>query len=216
MTYPNVPPRSAAAPILLALLTTFAISTARAQAPRRFTDVERARLEAGELLRRETPHSSSAPSTFGGVSFIRVRVPIERVWRAVRNIDLFPRLIPSLERATVIGSEPTSDGRTVTVVRFFHRAALATSLYHVRMQFDDAARTISFALDPTRPRDVAGGSGYMTLSAYGDGTLVSWGMTADAGNGAVAQLFGPFLNDWLLKPPLCLRDELEPGRVNEC
>ena len=56
----------------------------------------------------------------------------------------------------------------------------------------------------------------MTLTAYRGETIVAWGMLADVGAGMIQQLFGPFLNDWMLKPPRCLRDELEPGRVNEC
>lgn len=176
-----------------------------------FDAAERRQLLAGELVRRDASRTEGRHQLFGGTSWIRVRAPIARVWRAIRDPRIYPRLIPSLERVRVV--EQTGDA---VVLLMHHEYAIASTDYHARMTFDDAAHTVRFELDRTRPSEVRAGRGFLALSAYRGDTIVSWGMLADVGAGMIQQVFGPFLNDWLLKPPRCLRDELEPGRVNEC
>ena len=200
----------------LVLFATTALSfalcvTALAQDGRAFNPTEQRRLLAGELVRRDASRTHDGRRLFGGTSFIRVRAPIEVVWRTVSDPMVYPRLIPSLDRVRVVERRPNE-----AVLWMQHRYALSTSAYHVQMHFDEAAHRVSFELDQSRPRDVDGGRGFLSLSAYQGETIVSWGMMADVGNGMVARVFGPFLGEWLLKPPRCLRDELEPGRVNQC
>ena len=195
---------------LLAL--TLLLFTPRAHAQERgFSATEQRRLLAGELVRRDASRTEDGRRLFGGTSFIRVAASPERVWRTVRDLAIYPRLIPSLSHVDVVARE-----NGAVVLRFNHRYALSTSAYHVRMRFDDATRRVSFDVDRSRPGDVPGGRGFLELREYQGDTIVMWGMLADVGRGLVARVFGPFLNEWLLKPPRCLRDELEPGRVNEC
>lgn len=196
--------------LALALLCLFGAAAARAQT-RSFSAGEQRRLLAGELVRRDASREQGGRRLFGGTSFIRVRAPVETVWRAVRDLSIYPRLIPSLARVDVVRRE--GDG---FLLRMTHRYALSSSAYHVRMRFEDAAHRVSFEVDHSRPSDVRGGRGFLELREHAGGTIVMWGMLADVGDGVVARVFGPFLSDWLLKPPRCLRDELEPGRVNEC
>jgi len=185
-------------------------ATAGAQS-RAFTASERRQLVAGQLVRRDVTRNEGRNRLFGGTSWIRVRAPIDRVWRAVRDPSLYPRLIPSLDRVRVI--ERSSDA---VVLQMHHAFGIGSADYHARMTFDDDAREVRFELDRSRPRDVREGRGFLTLSEYQGDTIVAWGMLADVGGGTLQQVFGPFLNDWLLKPPRCLRDELEPARTNEC
>ncbi|HJL17120.1 MAG TPA: SRPBCC family protein [Sandaracinaceae bacterium LLY-WYZ-13_1] len=204
--------RRLAAPVAVLLAIAGLSSRTTAQRDgRAFTADERRRLAAGELVRRDITLDEDGHAMFGGTSFMRVRMPLERVWRVVRDPSIFPRLVPSLEHVEVVARRGDE-----LVLRMHHRYALASTQYHVRMRVDGAARRISFHLDRSRPHDVRAGRGFLELRAWGDDTMVSWGMLADVGAGILQEVFGPFLNEWLLIPPRCLRDELEPGRENTC
>jgi hypothetical protein len=176
-----------------------------------FTPAERRALLAGELVRRNVVRREGHNQLFGGVSFQLVHAPIDRVWRTVTNASLFPRLIPSLDEARVVEEHPT-----YRLIYMHHSAAMVSTAYHVRMHVDDATHSLRFDLDQSHPHDMRAGRGFLSLTPYRGGTIVSWGMLADVGGGAIMQLFAPFLNDWLLKPPRCVRDEVEPGRENTC
>ncbi|MBX3274625.1 MAG: SRPBCC family protein [Sandaracinaceae bacterium] len=197
---------------LAALLFSLSLgASALAQPSSAFSDAERRSLLAGELVRRDQARTEGRYQLFGGASWIRIRAPIDRVWATVRDPNIYPRLIPSLARVRVV----ERDGDEV-VLLMHHEYAIAATDYHARMTFDEAEHTVRFELDRRRPSEVRAGRGFLSLSAYRGDTIVAWGMLADVGAGAIQQVFGPFLNDWLLKPPRCLRDEVEPGRVNEC
>jgi len=176
-----------------------------------FTAEERRRLVAGELVRRDMTRTDRGARLFGGSSWQRVDAPLERVWAVVREPSRYPRLIPSLETVRVVARRGDEH-----VLRMHHAFGVGSADYFMRMTIDDATHTIRFALDESRPRDVQAGRGFVSLTPYRGGTIVAWGMLADVGGGMLQQVFGPFLNEWLLKPPRCVRDEIEPGRVNEC
>ncbi len=196
--------------LLWLALASLATATASAQS-RAFSAGEQRRLLSGELVRRDASGEREGRRLFGGTSFIRVRAPLDEVWAVVRDPARYTRLIPSLARVRVV------ERRDEQVLLWMqHRYALSTTAYHATMRFDAAAHRVEFELDASRPRDVDGGRGFLELASYEGDTIVSWGMIADVGDGLVARVFGPFLAEWLLKPPRCLRDEVEPGRVNQC
>lgn len=176
-----------------------------------FSAEERRRLLGGELVKRDVTRTEGRSQLFGGTSWQRVHAPIDRVWATVSDVSAYPRLIPSLERVRVVAEE--GDTR---VVHMEHVYSIASSSYYVRMQVDEAQHAIRFALDPSRPHDIQAGRGFVSLSSYRGDTIVAWGMLADVGGGALLQVFGPFLNEWLLLPPRCVRDEVEPGRTSSC
>ncbi|MCB9594629.1 MAG: SRPBCC family protein [Sandaracinaceae bacterium] len=207
----TAPERHARVAAVLTLLASSLLAASGLAQSSEFSPAERRQLLAGELVRRDGGRTEGRSRLFGGTSWIRVRAPIDRVWRTLRDTRVYPRLIPSLERVRVV--ERTEDG---AVLQMHHSMGIATADYYTRMSFDDAEHTVRFELDRSRPSELRSGRGFMTLTAYRGETIVAWGMLADVGAGMIQQLFGPFLNDWMLKPPRCLRDELEPGRVNEC
>lgn len=189
----------------------FVASPVAAQGERPFSAEERAQLLRGEMVRRDVSRSENGATLFGGASWMRVEAPIDRVWALITSPASYPRLIPSLESVRVVERD---EGETVMAMH--HAFGIGEADYFARMRVDAPARTISFELDTDRPRDVQSGRGFITLSPFRGGTIVAWGMLADVGAGMLQRMFGSFLNDWLLKPPRCIRDELEPGRVNEC
>lgn len=191
----------------LALATSAVAQTSSGE----FTDGERARLMAGELVTRNISRREGGNHLFGGASWQRVHAPIDRVWQIVIDPDAYVRLIPSLDQARVI--EDRGDSR---VVYMHHSYAIASTSYHAIMRLDHERHELRFDLDRSRPHDVREGRGFLALSAYRGDTIVAWGMLADVGAGVVQEVFGPFLNQWLLLPPRCLRDEVEPGRTPSC
>ncbi|MFK7987053.1 MAG: SRPBCC family protein [Sandaracinaceae bacterium] len=198
---------------VLGALTALALFTSpvAAQGQQPFSADERAQLLRGEMVRRDVSRSENGASLFGGASWMRVDAPLERVWALITSPSSYPRLIPSLESVRVV---ERVEGETVMAMH--HAFGIGDADYFARMRVDEPTRTISFELDTERPRDVQSGRGFITLSPFRGGTIVAWGMLADVGAGMLQRMFGSFLNDWLLKPPRCIRDEVEPGRVNEC
>ncbi len=176
-----------------------------------FTEAEQRTLVGGELLRRDLSHREGDRQLYGGASWQRVHAPIERVWEVATDPRSLTQLIPSLDEARVVSQQ---DG--ARVIYMHHSYAIAETSYYVRMEIDDAARSLRFRLDPSRPHDIREGRGFLSLSSYRGDTIVAWGMLVDPGAGVVTQLFGPMLNEWLLLPPRCMRDAVEPGRGPTC
>jgi carbon monoxide dehydrogenase subunit G len=198
------------------IITTLAIvsclaASAAAQDTSEFTPRERERLLAGELVRRDIVRREGRRELYGGASWQLVRAPIERVWRTVNDPQAYTRLIPSLDRVRVV--EDRADRR---LLYMHHSYGIGETEYHVVMRVDEGEHALRFDLDESRPHDMRAGRGFIHLTAYRGHTIVSWGMLADAGGGLIMQLFAGVLNDWLLLPPRCVRDEIEPGRRNQC
>jgi hypothetical protein len=200
--------RIASGALLLSLALTI---PAQAQEATEFSADERRRLLAGELVRRNISRREGANDLFGGASWQLVRAPIEEVWELVNDPRVYPHLIPSLREARVI----EEDGAT-RLVYMRHDYQIMTTAYYARMQVDEENHSLRFRLDTSRPHDMRAGRGFISLSRYRGHTIVAWGMLADIGAGMIMQVFGPFLNEWLLLPPRCVRDELEPRRERTC
>lgn len=198
--------------LLAALCAVASVATAQQESSAAFSASERRALMAGELVRRNVVRREGRNRLFGGTSWMRVRAPLDEVWSTISAPSAFPRLIPSLDRVRVVED---NDGERVMWMH--HSYAISETEYYIVMRTDPERHEIRFELDRSRPHgSLRAGRGFLSLSSYRGGTIVSWGMLADVGAGMVQQVFGPFLNDWLLKPPRCIRDEVEPGRVNEC
>lgn len=197
-------------PISVALaLALIGVSAHAQEAAAPFSDAERARLRAGELVRRSVSRTERRYSMTGGTSFQLVRAPLSTVWATVLDTSLLPRLIPSLERVRVV-----EDREHERLLEMHHAYSFASADYFARLQIDRDAHEVRFAVDPSRPSDLRAGRGFLRLSRYRGDTIVSWGVLADLG--AVAQVLGPMLHDWMLRVPRCVRDEVEPGRRNGC
>lgn len=176
-----------------------------------FTEPERAALIAGELVRRDFSRAEAGGVSYGGASWQRVEAPIDEVWRAATDPSALTRLIPSLDVARVV------ETRDRTRVLYLHHSyGIGEASYYVTMELDPSEHALHFQLDPSRPHDIRGGRGHMRLTPYRGGTIVEWGMLVDPGGGVVMELFGPMLGEWLLLPPRCIRDEVEPGRESSC
>jgi hypothetical protein len=194
-----------------ALALAVALGATAQERPSGFTADEVRALERGELVRREMSLRESGGRLFGGASFQRVRAPVETVWVKAKDARALTDLIPSLDRVRVVEDRGSS-----RVLYMHHGYAIGETAYYVRMDFDDRARSLTFQLDTSRPHDIRAGRGFLKVSPYRGGAIVSWGMLMDPGGGLVLDAFGPTLNGWLLRPPSCMRDAVEPGREPSC
>jgi carbon monoxide dehydrogenase subunit G len=172
-----------------------------------FTPVERARLLAGELVRRPDARREGSGRYIGGTSWQRVHAPREAVWRVVNDVSNYPRLIPGVDRAEVV-----EDRGAERVVLLRHSYSFVSASYSARVRVDEDAYTITFELDPSRPHDISDGRGFITPYRYGaDETIVTWGVRADVGSGIHTGVFAPVIHDWILRGPWCGRGRMEPG-----
>jgi len=176
-----------------------------------FSAEERDRLVAGELVRREVARREGPFSYVGGTSYQYVRAPLDEVWRTVLDTSAYPRLIPSLQEASVV-----QESEAERVVHMQHRYSIASAEYYARVRIEEDLHRVRFDLDRSRPHDLRAGRGFLTLSPYRDGTIVTWGALADLGSGMIQNVFGSVLNDWMLRVPRCVRDAVEPGRHPSC
>lgn len=173
-----------------------------------FTREERARLRAGELVRRPEQRREGAAAYIGGMSWQRVRAPRERVWETLLDASLYPRLIPAVDRAEVL--EARDDRRWM---HLRHTYLFVSVGYHATVTLDRERYTITFELDRSRPSDIRDGRGFISLDRHGeDETIVTWGVRADVGSGILTGVFAAVIHDWILRVPHCVRGQLEPGR----
>jgi carbon monoxide dehydrogenase subunit G len=170
-----------------------------------FSRDERARLVAGELVRRPEQRRESGGTYIGGLSWQRVRAPRERVWQTIVDASLYPRLIPAVERADVVEDEGSH-----RLMRMRHGYLFVHVGYFANVEVDPDSYTIRFDLDSSRPHDVRDGRGFIRLEPYGrDETIVTWGVRADVGAGILTGVFAGVIHDWILRVPYCVRAQVE-------
>lgn len=191
---------------LLAGLSILAAAHAQpAAAP--FTAEERRRLRAGELVERPTTRTEDGFHYVGGTSWQRVRAPRDEVWRAVLDVDRYPRLLPGVDRARL-----ARDGSDRRILHLRHRYAFVTASYYAIQRIDRAEHTLHFELDRSRPHDIRAGHGFLRVHAYRGGSIVTWGVMADVGSGLLTGILEPIFRRWILAVPTCVRGALEPDQ----
>jgi hypothetical protein len=171
-----------------------------------FTDAERQRLRAGELVVRNVSRREGRYRMVGGTSWQRVHAPLEQVWETLQDTSAYPRLIPALDRAVLV-----RDDDDTRLLHMRHSYSFATASYFARVTIDAERYHMRFDLDRSRPHDLRAGRGFISLSPYRGDTIVSWGVLADVGGGVMMEVVGPLLDDWMLAVPRCVREYVEPG-----
>ena len=195
---------SVGASCLIALLTTN--PSVNAQRRRDFTRAERQALRDGQLVRRPETRMESGERWVGGSSWQRVNAPIAQVWDAIRQPNNYRHLIPGVDRVRVV-----EEGTNQQIVYLRHTYAFVSASYYAQIRTDERRRAIRFELDRSRPHDVRGGRGLLTLRRHRNSqTTVIWSVMANPGNGILVGLLGSVLNDWLLRVPWCVRGFFQP------
>lgn len=193
---------SALAALGVALLS--AAASGQVGAP--FTEDERRRLIAGELVQRPVTRREGEHRYFGGTSWQRVPAPPDRVFETILDVTNYPSLIPGVVEARL---EVDDGDRRVVFLR--HQYGILSASYSVEMWIDRYDRSIRFDVDHSRPADIRAGHGFLTVDGYRGDTIVGWGVMADIGSGLVTSALQPLLRDWILRVPSCVRGHMQPG-----
>ncbi|MFK7991121.1 MAG: SRPBCC family protein [Sandaracinaceae bacterium] len=165
-----------------------------------FAPAERERLLAGQLVRRPTTSREGSHRYIGGTSFQRVPAPQEQVWQMVLDEQVYPHLIPGLQEVRVIEREGNR-----SIMRLRHQYSFVNASYHAVVTVEARHHTVHFELDHSRPADIRDGRGFITVDSYRGGSIVTWGVRADVGQGLLTGVFAPVIHDWILRPPHCIR-----------
>lgn len=201
---------SACLALALVLLVIALFPAARAQERQGgFDAAERDRLVAGLLVTR--PHVPDARDPWlGGVSFQVIDRSAEEVWRALLDLEAYASMLPGTEQTRDDGLE---GGARVLFVRQSQMGIAAQ--YSLRLRHDRVQRRVEFETDRDRPHDIEDARGFLEIQPYRrTRTLVTWGIRAVLGMGAIEPMVRGLVEPWLLRVPTTMKQYLE-GRARE-
>ena len=188
-----------AATLVLTLVAIAAPASAQLSAPLSRTD--RARLEAGETVRRPENQTRGNMHLIGGASFQVIDLPEDALWRALSDPAAYQHMLPQ-----VVSSEQVAQRAATRTVCIHHHRGMVDVDYCLRMTYQESDGLVLFQLDDSRPHDIRAGWGYIRIHPWSEGrTLVSFGVLVDVGGGVIAGLVRPTFQEWLLKIPLTMK-----------
>jgi hypothetical protein len=196
---------AALATLAATLISLAALEGAGAQDRHGGFDVdERARLSAGQLVSRPHPPTQRDP-WLGGVSFQVVDRPPDEVWRALLDLEAYAYMLPGTDRTRDDGLE---GGARILYVRQSQMGISAQ--YSLRLRHDGVTRRVEFEMDRDRPHDVEDARGFVEIQPYRRArTLVTWGVRAVLGMGAIEPMVRGLVEPWLLRVPTTIKEYLE-------
>ncbi len=181
----------------LALLCLFAVEVAHADDVKRpFNDTEKRQLSAGQLVTRRVQEEKNGLRLIGGSSWQLVKAPPDVVFRALLDTPRYDKMLPTVSRAQLISQAPT-----LRRVKLEHKKGPLGISYRVALIIDPARRDITFKLNDPLESGIRAAWGYITITAWGDKSLISYGVMADPGDGLVVGLVRGVIQDWLLRTP---------------
>jgi hypothetical protein len=182
----------------LALLCVIALaSSARADDVKRpFSEAEKSKLAAGQLVVRRVAEEKNGLRLIGGSSWQLIKASPEAVFRALLDTQHYNHMLPTVSRAQLI-----SESATLRRVKLEHKKGPLGVSYRMALMIDPARRDISFKLNDPLESGVRAAWGYLTVTAWGDRSLLSYGVMADPGDGLVVGLVRSVIQDWLLRVP---------------
>lgn len=187
--------------VLAAVVPAGAQQSTRPAEPGAFTAAERARLDRGDLVVRRTTSVVRGHKMVGGSAWIRVRRPPQVVYRAATDYARWTRFVPRATEARLV-----ANGRNVLVR---HAYGPVDARYELRVRAQQQTHDVSFTLDPSRPHTIEAAWGYLRVRPYEGGSLLSYGVMIDVGDGLVRTLFEGEVHRWALRVPAELRRWVE-------
>ncbi len=171
-----------------------------------FTAEEKRTLQAGRLVMRSTIEKRGKRELFGGASWQIVDVPVDALWKAIKDVPRFDRLMPEVHEASIVQVLNPSLWR----VRVEHRLGPVSIDYHVRATVHEDRKDATFLLERTEDSNIRSAWGFFTARPYGKKrSLLSYGVMADLGNGLVAGALRLLVHEWMLKVPWTMKRFIE-------
>jgi carbon monoxide dehydrogenase subunit G len=173
--------------------------------PEMWTDEERQLIRYGRLVQRQRSHLVGGIRHYGGTSWQRINAPPKAVWQALRDIPRYPKLLPNVREARLVQEQ---EHRRVVHVR--HGPRLFTIQYKLHMDFHEATQEIRFRVDHRRNRSQRGGHGKITVVPYvRNQAVIQFQVMADVGQGWIARILRPRLQEGLLRVPQSIKRYIE-------
>lgn len=170
-----------------------------------FSQEERARLSAGQLVVRPVREERDGLRLIGGASWQLVAAAPDAVFRALHDTERYDRMLPGVSRAVLV-----SDHASMRRVRVEHKRGPLGTSYRMALQFDPARGDLTFKLNDPLESSVRAAWGFLSVRPHGRGqSLVSWGVMADPGESLIVALVRGVVQDWLLKVPQQLKRFVE-------
>jgi hypothetical protein len=174
------------------------------------TQAEAAALEAGRLVVREENVERAGHRYIGGVSYIVIDAPAERVSAALDDVRSYRQILPNTRSVRWIGISRKGDA----LVELEQGNAIAHGKYTVRVRrepgrADSSAATVRFWLDQRYAHDLVDANGFFHLEARGDKTLLTYLVTIDLGPGIFGRLFEGKVRRAALSTPALVKTYVE-------
>jgi hypothetical protein len=197
--------------ILLALLCLLAVDVANADDVKRpFSEAEKKQLAAGQLVTRRVQEDKNGLRLIGGSSWQLIEASPDAVFRALLDTERYDKFLPTVSRAQLVSQAPT-----LRRVKLEHKKGPIGITYRLALIIDPARRDITFKLNDPLTSGIRAAWGYLTVTQWGDRSLLSYGVMADPGDGLIVGLVRSVIQDWLLRTPELTRKHIESkaGRV---
>jgi hypothetical protein len=191
--------------IIVALWCLIAVNLAHADDVKRpFSEAEKKQLAAGELVTRRVEEEKNGLRLIGGSSWQLIKAPPDTVFRALLDTPRYDKMLPTVSRAQLISQAPT-----LRRVKIEHKKGPLGISYRMALMLDPARRDITFKLNDPLQSGIRAAWGYLTISAWGDSSLISYGVMADPGDGLIVGLVRSVIQDWLLRVPQQTKKHIE-------
>ena len=172
---------------------------------------DKALLETGALVTKETEEQRGELQLFGGQSWQVIDVPPEMAWRAITDFANYKQVIPA---ATETRPERESGNEVDLAIR--QQKGPIDVRYVMRMTKKPGRGIVLFRLDPAQSGSLRAGWGFVRVRPWKDGTqtLLSFGALVDIGDGMFVAIIKPAVRKHLLRLPARFKTYTEgPGRT---
>ncbi|MDB4985249.1 MAG: hypothetical protein JWN04_427 [Myxococcaceae bacterium] len=190
---------------LLACSFVSTLSLAEDATRKPFSEDEKKRLVAGQLVTRPVSERRGDLRLIGGSSWQVIKAPPEVVLRALLDTKSYDKLLP-----TVTGASLVTEAPTMRRVRVEHKRGPLGIAYRLALTIDAQRHDINFKLNDRLDSGMRAAWGYLTATPYGQNqTLLSYGVMADPGDGLIVGIVRGVIHEWMLKVPAQVRRHVE-------
>lgn len=173
---------------------------------------DKALLETGALVTKETEEERGELQLFGGQSWQVIDVPPEVAWRAITDFANYKEVIPAATE-----TEPQRESGNEVDLAIRQQKGPIDVRYVMRMTKKPGRTLVLFRLDPTQSGTLRAAWGFVRVRPWKDGrqTLLSFGALVDIGDGMFVAIIKPAVRKHLLRLPERFKAYTEgPGRAH--
>lgn len=188
---------------LFAAIVLVLAMAAEARAGSLTTD-EMARLNRGEVVRRDLEFELDTGRYVGGIAYVIINAPADRVMAALLDVSAYPHILPLVSEAREVGQHGGD-----RLVQLKHHARVGTAAYTTRLRHEGPG-LVRFWMDPAFPHDMDDAWGYFRVQPVSkDRSLFSYGVALNLGFGITRMLFESKIRAQAMRTPDLVRKHVE-------